>query len=335
MPRDGHHGVIESILRTPGAGVVVVAPHPDDESIAAGGLIQNAIANGASVSVVFVTDGDNNPWPQRVAERRVIIGAGERERWGRRRREESVAALKILGVDGASIRRLSFRDLGVTDRLVSDPGTSVRVMRDTFTELAPRLIVAPGLTDRHPDHGAVHVMCRLALGAAGSHATLLSYMVHGSAGANHDGYEHDARMHANKQRAVGAYETQLALSRKRIMAYSARPERFAMEASSTRDPVRAVERLPWRIGRIAAACANLILVADGRAWTIAVETGDASADATATPSCTRDGSGQLWLRIPAALGVSSPVFVKLAARFTSPWIFDHWGWARIGGSPPE
>ena len=45
--------------------LLVFAPHPDDETIATGELIQLAIAAGVAVRVVFATDGDNNPWPQR------------------------------------------------------------------------------------------------------------------------------------------------------------------------------------------------------------------------------------------------------------------------------
>ena len=50
-----------------GAKIAVLAPHPDDESLGTGGLIQQALAAGAEVRVIFVTDGDNNPWPQRFA----------------------------------------------------------------------------------------------------------------------------------------------------------------------------------------------------------------------------------------------------------------------------
>jgi hypothetical protein len=39
--------------------VLVVAPHPDDECIATGGAIQNAIKAGARVHIVYLTYGDN------------------------------------------------------------------------------------------------------------------------------------------------------------------------------------------------------------------------------------------------------------------------------------
>ena len=52
---------------------LVIAPHPDDESIAAGGLLQRAIAAGGEVRVIVVTDGDNNPWPVRYLKKKVRV----------------------------------------------------------------------------------------------------------------------------------------------------------------------------------------------------------------------------------------------------------------------
>ena len=44
--------------KSPDAGVaLVVAPHPDDEALACGGLIQSLTENGWSVSIVYLTDG--------------------------------------------------------------------------------------------------------------------------------------------------------------------------------------------------------------------------------------------------------------------------------------
>src|SRR5580704_2711504 len=40
--------------------IIVVAPHPDDEILGAGGLIQQACAAGAEVHVIYLTSGDHN-----------------------------------------------------------------------------------------------------------------------------------------------------------------------------------------------------------------------------------------------------------------------------------
>ena len=43
----------------PAASLLVIAPHPDDETLAVGGLIAAQRAKGLEVVVVAVTDGEN------------------------------------------------------------------------------------------------------------------------------------------------------------------------------------------------------------------------------------------------------------------------------------
>src|SRR5438034_5817310 len=86
--------------------ILVIAPHPDDEVIGAGGLIQRA----GDVRVVFVTSGENNPWPQRVMQRKWIISAADRAEWATMRRREAAASLHILGAPDDSAVFLGFRD---------------------------------------------------------------------------------------------------------------------------------------------------------------------------------------------------------------------------------
>ncbi len=42
----------------PGERLLVVAPHPDDETLGAGGLIQRVLENHGQVRVVLITAGD-------------------------------------------------------------------------------------------------------------------------------------------------------------------------------------------------------------------------------------------------------------------------------------
>ena len=65
---------------------IILAPHPDDDVIAAGGLIQRVLAARGEVHVVFITDGENNPWPQRLIERKFFLESGDRAKWGAMRR---------------------------------------------------------------------------------------------------------------------------------------------------------------------------------------------------------------------------------------------------------
>src|SRR6185436_12115926 len=48
-----------AVLEVPEATrLLVVAPHPDDEMLAAGGLMQRVLSTHGTVQVVYLTDGD-------------------------------------------------------------------------------------------------------------------------------------------------------------------------------------------------------------------------------------------------------------------------------------
>ena len=99
---------------------MLFAPHPDDESLACSILLQQAVHARAAIRVVYVTDGDDNPWPQRVLERRWRLNATDRRRWGRLRRTEALAALRVLGVNGSAVRFLALPDQKLTAMLMCD-----------------------------------------------------------------------------------------------------------------------------------------------------------------------------------------------------------------------
>ncbi len=323
--------MIESMLDASGASVVVVAPHPDDESIAAGGLIQLALSNGARVTVVFLTDGDDNPWPQRALERRVWIGPRDRVRWGQRRRNEARAAVAILGVPNSSVRHLGLPDMAVTAALEADTAATVEMLCKIFRDVSPTLVVAPSPSDAHPDHSAAHVLCSLAHADCGSNAQVLSYLVHGATDSPTIECVVDSRLLEQKRRAVGAYHTQLILSGRRLMAYAARPERFVIELPVVSHALSPMVQLPWRVNRLSLALVDVILVARNRAWRIAIESTTRTQSFFDTPHCFRDSAGQLSLQLPTGILGSIPAYAKLMSRLSSPWIYDRWGWVRIDG----
>ena len=53
---------LDTLRLLPNERILIIAPHPDDEVLACGGLIQQALALGDSVWVVYVTAGDGS-WP--------------------------------------------------------------------------------------------------------------------------------------------------------------------------------------------------------------------------------------------------------------------------------
>ena len=116
--------------------LLVIAPHPDDETLAAGGLLQRSIAAGGTVRVVLVTDGKNNPWPQRMIERKWRLGPKARTRWAARRRAETLEALDCLGVPASSTVFLQFPDQGLTSLLLAGGGRLVSALVAELADVA-------------------------------------------------------------------------------------------------------------------------------------------------------------------------------------------------------
>lgn len=207
--------------------LLVLAPHPDDETLATGNLIQSALAAGACVRVIVATDGDNNPWPQRLLEKRWRIDADARRRWGARRRNEAAKALVTLGVSAGDIRHYGWADQGLTSLLMRDAQCEDRLAAE-IVDFAPTLLVAPSLADRHPDHSALRVMLELALTRTSFAASRrLGFIVHGPMSDDQAvavaTSEKQARI---KQLALQAHASQLALSGKRMNRLCQRVERF-------------------------------------------------------------------------------------------------------------
>lgn len=82
--------------------LLVVAPHPDDETLAVGGLIHSLVRDGARVKVVFMIQGDGYPLAARALSGAIDLEPDDYVALGTHRRGESVAALATLGVGSES-----------------------------------------------------------------------------------------------------------------------------------------------------------------------------------------------------------------------------------------
>lgn len=297
--------------------LLVIAPHPDDETLATGVLIQQVRAAGGEVGILLLTAGDNNPWPQRWLERRIIIRAVDRQRWGRRRHAEMLDALKCLGVPVQAVQSLGWPDMGITDALLRD-NTALQTLTTAIARFRPGLVAAPMLSDRHPDHGTTHVLVRLALAKLTDPLPLLAYLVHGRAKVGKPLIEvpGTAAQSANKHMALSAHRSQMALSGKRLIRLADRPERYVEVATLS---VGGTTALPWQPSPWLQPWLQLSLAspAGARSW----RWRDAPLQ--------RDSTGRFHL--PSELVAAAPCFVRLALTFRSPWIFDHWGWSELSG----
>src|SRR5215471_5295900 len=115
--RRTHRPVARAPLTTltiqPDARLLVVAPHPDDETIGAGGLIQSVHEAGGAVRVVYLTNGEAYPEGVRAALPRSKPGPLIYRDYGKRRQGEARDALRVLGVDASALTFLGFPNNGL------------------------------------------------------------------------------------------------------------------------------------------------------------------------------------------------------------------------------
>jgi LmbE family N-acetylglucosaminyl deacetylase len=121
-----------------GTSVLVVAPHPDDETLMAGGTMARMVAEGVAVHVLIATGGEATQGVAAPAEDIVA-----------RRREEAVAACRIIGAGTPEFADLPDGSLeNHTDELAA-------VLARITADFGITTIMAPWWLDGHPDHRAI------------------------------------------------------------------------------------------------------------------------------------------------------------------------------------
>ncbi|HOW36460.1 MAG TPA: PIG-L family deacetylase [Candidatus Omnitrophota bacterium] len=92
--------------------ILILAPHPDDEVLGCGGIIQKAVALKLPVHIVFYTYGDNNQWSFLVYRKHPVLVPGAVKKMGLMRHDEALAASKALGVPAENLTFLGYPDFG-------------------------------------------------------------------------------------------------------------------------------------------------------------------------------------------------------------------------------
>lgn len=209
------HPVTEESLRptvtlTPRDRLLVLAPHPDDEILGCGGIIQQAVAMHLPVRVGIFTYGDNNQWSFIVYRKLPILTRGGVERMGLLRHDEAVAATKIVGLAPEQLLFFGYPDFG-TMAIWKDhwgeqppfrsmltratavpypnalrPGAPYKgeeIERDLLSvlrEFRPTKIFVSHPGDYMPDHSALYLFTRVALWDVESEMqpALYPYLIH-------------------------------------------------------------------------------------------------------------------------------------------------------------
>ncbi|MGO9420102.1 PIG-L deacetylase family protein [Roseiarcus sp.] len=133
-------------------GAVVVAPHPDDESLGCGALLREAVAAGRPVRIVFVSDGTgSHPNSQGYpADRLRALREGEAQ-----------AAMAALGVSSSQIEFLRLPDRAVPSSGDEAERASVAIA-NAAAKARAGVIFVTWRHDAHGDHQAAYAIARLA-----------------------------------------------------------------------------------------------------------------------------------------------------------------------------
>jgi LmbE family N-acetylglucosaminyl deacetylase len=138
---------------------LVLAPHPDDETLGCGGVIARKVAAGTPVTVVVLTDGRDCPRdPAWTDEYLVAL-----------RQREATEATGRLGLAPESLRCMGFVD----GTLAGHEDQLVKTIDALVAELRPDEVYVTGAWEPHPDHAALGRAARRAVRGA----RLLEYPV--------------------------------------------------------------------------------------------------------------------------------------------------------------
>jgi len=109
--------------------LLVIAVHPDDAELGAGGTIAKYVATGKRVGIVDLTRGE----------------LGTRGT-AQTRDQEALEAAQILGL---TVRE----NLGLRDGFLQNNEQEQRAIIQVIRKYKPEIIITNALTDRHPNHG--------------------------------------------------------------------------------------------------------------------------------------------------------------------------------------
>lgn len=184
------------VLLSRSTRLMVFSPHPDDETLGAGGLIQRVLGVGGAVKVVFMTSGDGYPEGVEMEEHIAHPTAQDFREYGMERQKEAVRVLESLGMKEGDVIFLGFPDGGlcsILSKYQSDDGPDYkspftledrpppadvvlpnteyngedleRAITQVLTDFHPTLLVTTHPRDQHPDHHSTYFFVKETLKA--------------------------------------------------------------------------------------------------------------------------------------------------------------------------
>lgn len=187
--------------------LLVIAPHPDDESLCCAGVIDLAQRAGAKVAIAWITSGDGSRSNAMIIGRTLLPGKNGYRELGRRREGEAREAATTLGVTPDRQFFLGYPDRGILpliqrhyespwrsprtgatavllERAVT-PGSAYEgrlLERDLawiIEQVNPTIVLAPSPRDAHPDHRGAGLLSMRVMSERGGLDRVHYWIVHG------------------------------------------------------------------------------------------------------------------------------------------------------------
>ncbi len=190
--------------------LLVVSPHPDDETLCCAGAIERVANAGGHVTVVWVTSGDGSVLSMLMVEKSLFAAPDKVRDLATRRMREAREATALLGVPRDQQLFLGYPDGGILQLLTDNrttpyhakftgdtrvpypnalfpghPYTGESLEHDfeaILDRVRPTLVLAPSLDDTHPDHSATGTLVTSTLVRRGEAWKLHYWIVHGGEG---------------------------------------------------------------------------------------------------------------------------------------------------------
>lgn len=213
--------------------ILIVAPHPDDETLGCGGAIALLRQLKIPVAVVVVSDGTKSHPNSKLYPPLALK---------RLREQESLTALKILGVDPEAVTFLAMPDGAVN--VSSESEKAIASIAQYLTNLSPSIVFLPWRKDPHPDHRASSQLFINAIENLGISPRLVEYPI----------WDWDTTQRQNFSESVNAWRLDISsvlkLKRQAIAQYRSQisdlinddPECFRLSAEMLQNFTQ-----PWEI----------------------------------------------------------------------------------------
>ena len=156
---------IDNIAQSP---ILVVAPHPDDETLGCGGAIALLHSLNCDVRVLVVSDGTlSHPRSQKYPAAKLKA----------LRESETILALSILGIESKNVDFLGLQDGSISTYYSQKRINAIIACCKKLTEIAPQTIFLPWRYDPHPDHRGTWTLINTALSCISLQPRIIEYPI--------------------------------------------------------------------------------------------------------------------------------------------------------------